>query len=260
MKKWFALGGIFFTSYLVFILATLPLPWLLTQLTIPNTVQLSHVSGSVWEGEIEQVILSQGANSHQIQQVKTALSFWSLFSLAPKVELRFGDALLTGPEGTMTLVASENQLSFTEVNILLSANDIAQQIDLPLPVVAKGDLRLVLSQFDVALHEKKCLRAKGNVNWTYAGITAMEQSIKLGQLKAKISCSKGGIVLNLDPKNDLGISFSVDISPTGNNRNRNFKLSGEGYLKPGKKFPAQIRPVLPFLGKPDNQGRYLLGF
>ena len=88
MKKWFTLGAIFFTSYFVFVLATLPLPWLVNKVTLPKAIMLNGVSGTVWQGEIAQVVLTNSANSSQIQQVKTALSFWSLFSLTPKIDIR----------------------------------------------------------------------------------------------------------------------------------------------------------------------------
>jgi len=37
-------------------------------------------------------------------------------------------------------------------------------------------------------------------------------------------------------------------------------MSGNGFLKPGAKFPKVLNDVLPFLGKKDNQGRYRLSF
>jgi len=260
MKKWFTLGAIFFTSYIVFILATLPLPWLVNKVTLPNTIMLNGVSGTVWQGEIEQVVFTHSANSSQIQQVKTALSFWSLFSLTPKVELVFGDALLAGPEGKLTLAVSQKQLSLTDVELFIPANDIAQQANLPLPVTAKGEIELHLTQVDFSLTEKKCQQANGEVNWARAGIIAMEQNIKVGKLKAKISCEEGDLVVKIAPKNDLGLSFSAYLAMKGSAQNKKLRVSGQGYLTPGTKFPVQLKSALPFLGNPDNKGRYRLFF
>ena len=88
----------------------------------------------------------------------------------------------------------------------------------------------------------------------------MEQDIKLGKLKATISCEKGSLVVQLAPKNDLGISFSAYIGVKGSAQKRKFNTSGKGYLKPGTKFPVQLKSVLPFLGNPDKEGRYRLAF
>jgi general secretion pathway protein N len=260
MKKWFTLGAIFFTSYIIFILATLPLPWLINKVTLPNTIMLNGVSGTVWQGEIAQVVFTNSTHSSQIQQVKTVLSFWSLFSLTPKVDIAFGDALLAGPEGKLTLAVSQKQLSLTGIELFLPANDIAQQASLPLPVTAKGEIELHLTQVDFSLAEKKCLHANGDANWSRAGIIAMEQNIKLGKLKAKFSCDKGDLVVKIAPENDLGLSFSTYIAMKGNVQNQKLRISGQGYLKPGAKFPAQLKSALPFLGNPDNKGRYRLVF
>jgi|GEM_PF-472819 len=256
MKKWFTLGAVFCTSYLIFILATLPLPWLVNKVTLPKNVMLNGVSGTVWQGEIAQVILTNADNSSQIQQVKTELSFWSLFSFTPKVDMQFGDALLAGPEGKLTLAISQEQLSLTDVELFIPANDIAQQTRLPLPVTAKGELELQLTQIDISLTERKCQQASGNANWARAGIIAMEQNIKLGKLAADITCDKGELVVKIAPGNDLGLSFSAFIKA----RQNSIKVSGKGYLKPAAKFPQQLKSALPFLGNPDNQGRYRLAF
>jgi general secretion pathway protein N len=260
MKKWFTLGAIFFTSYLIFVLATLPLPWLINKVTLPKNITLHGVSGTVWQGEIAQVILSNSAKNTQVEQVTTALSVWSLFSLTPQIDVRFGDAFSAGPEGKMTLAVSQEQLSLTDVELFLSANDIAQQANLPLPVTAKGELELHLTQVDISLSEQKCQQANGNVDWSHAGIIAMEQNIKLGKLQAKVSCEKGDLVVKIEPKNDLGLSFSTYIGIKGGAQKGQLKTSGQGYLTPGSKFPPELKSVLPFLGNVDNQGRYRLMF
>jgi general secretion pathway protein N len=38
------------------------------------------------------------------------------------------------------------------------------------------------------------------------------------------------------------------------------RVSGNGFLKPGAKFPPELINALPFLGRKDNQGRYRLFF
>tara|TARA_B110000467_G_C18256061_1_gene443432 strand:+ start:347 stop:1132 length:786 start_codon:yes stop_codon:yes gene_type:complete len=261
MKKWFTLGAIFLTSYLVFMVATVPLPWLVNQVTLPKGLVLSGVSGTVWQGEIAQASFASNTPnntliSNQIQQIKTELSFWSLFTLMPKVDVVFGNELLAGPEGKLSLAMSAEQISIVDADLFLNANDVAQQVNLPLPVTAKGEVALHLSQLDFSVSERKCQQAEGKINWSRAGIVAMKENIKLGKLSAEIDCEKGELIVNVTPKNDLGLSFSAHINTT----KAKPKLSGKGYLTPGEKFPLQLKSVLPFLGNPDNKGRYRLGF
>lgn len=246
MKKYFAYTGIFLVAYLVFVLATLPAQFVVSKLTLPKNVGIYGVSGTIWQANIEQVVIT----NTQIQKVNSSLSFWSLFTLSPQVDLTFGDAMLPGPEGKLTLTASTSELMLNDVDVLIPANTIAQQIALPLPVTAKGNVEMQLAALAISLGDSmQCTQASGQLNWLRAGVIALEQNIKLGKLAADIGCEQGAIAVNLEPKNDLGLTFSAYIRDKG-------KISGQGHLKPGAKFPEQLKSALPFLGKADNQGRY----
>jgi general secretion pathway protein N len=89
------------------------------------------------------------------------------------------------------------------------------------------------------------------LQWRNAGITAFDKKVEFGTLKAKLTCDKGELVVDINPENDLGLSYRAQLKQGG-------RFSGSGYLTPGTKFPEQLRSALSFLGKPDNQGRYRL--
>lgn len=252
MKKWFTLGVIFLASYLVFIVATLPLALVINNSKLPKNISIQAISGTVWQGEIGQVTVDKNI----IKQVTTKLSFWSLFTLMPKVDISFGSDILAGPQGQLTLAISQSKLNLSDVNIFLSANEIAQQARLPLPITAKGEVELNFSDISIALDTRKCSEAKGKVDWSRAGVIAMEQNIKLGKFSSNITCEKGELVAKIAPKNDIGLSFTAYVSSTGNS----VRVSGNGYIKPGVKFPAKLKSALSFLGNPDAQGRYRLNF
>jgi len=251
MKKWFAFSAIFLTSYLIFLLANAPLTLVTNNLELPRNIEVQGVSGSIWQGEITSAVI----NNNNIEQIKTELSFWSLFSLSPSIKVTFGDAMLAGPEGKFTLELSSDQLAVSEVEVFIAANDIAKQLPLPVPVAAQGNVELILDSIVLTTAEKlSCLQAKGDVTWLRAGAMALEQNIKLGKLNAAISCAEGNLLAMVNPNNDLGLSFDgVFALPSK-------KVSGKGYLKPGAKFPTQLQSALPFLGRADNQGRYQLKF
>ena len=82
---------------------------------------------------------------------------------------------------------------------------------------------------------------------------ALEQNIQLGNFNAKISCEEGALALLLSPENDLGVTLNAYLDQSG-------RVSGNGFLKPGAKFPPALISALPFLGRKDNQGRYRLFF
>lgn len=254
MKNKFAMGGIFLIAYLVFLIATLPTTFVLNQVSLPNniknSIQYSGVSGSIWQTNIAQMAI----NGTRIEKVHADLSFWSLFSLAPKIAITFGDSFSAGPEGKVELVLSQEKASIKDLSLFIKANEVAQQLTLPLPVTAQGDVQLTVVNADIDLkNNNQCISVKGDINWSKAGVEAFDKNIKLDQLNAEIGCENGALTVNISPNNDLGLTFTAYVRQGG-------KVSGNGFLKPGAKFPAELNDALPFLGKKDSQGRYRLGF
>ncbi|OUR61824.1 general secretion pathway protein GspN [Colwellia sp. 39_35_sub15_T18] len=249
MKKKFAIAAIFLLSYLVFLIVTLPSAVVLKQITLPKQIALSGVQGTLWQTRISQLVVGELL----VEQIDVQLSFWSLFTLIPKLNITFGDPLLSGAEGQLVLSISSEEAVVTDLAIFVRANEVAQQLTLPLPLSAQGEVALEISEASFNLQNNQCLTAKGEVNWSKAGVVALEQNIKLGRFSAVISCEDGALALLVSPKNDLGLTFSAYVRQGG-------KISGTGYLQPGAKFPKALNDALPFLGRKDNQGRYRLSF
>lgn len=253
MKNKFAMGGIFIITYLVFLIATLPTAFVLTQVSLPNnikrSVQFSGVTGSIWQTDIAQMAI----NGTVIEKVHADLSFWSLFSLTPKLTVTFGDSFSAGPEGKASLLLSQSKATINDMALLIKANKIAQQLKLPLPMSAQGDVELTVTNADIDLRKNQCTLVKGDITWSKAGVEAFDKNIKLGQLNADIGCEDGALAVVISPDNDLGLTFNAYVRQGG-------KISGNGFLKPGAKFPAALNDALPFLGNKDSQGRYRLGF
>jgi len=247
MKKW--LSGILFfvVVYLFFVIVNIPAQWAIKQAKLPDNIVLQGVKGTVWNTDIDSVIV----NGYDINQVNSKVSVWSLLALNPSIDITFGGALVNGPEGKATLTNLLDNLTVTDATLSVLANDIAKQLVLPVPLTAKKYLDLSLTEF--VMGAPVCAQLNGELSWDNASISALDQKVKLGSLKAELSCEKGQALIKFDPKNDLGLSLSVNVqSPE--------RVSGNGYLKPGKKFPSALREVLPFLGNPDAKGRYKLSF
>ncbi len=248
MKKKFAIGVMFLITYLGFLVATLPATVVFNQFEMPKDLLVSGVSGSIWHANIEQVVVDKMV----LKKIQTKLSFWSLMTLAPMLPVTFGDSFLAGPEGKFDITLSQGKIEIENLSLFIKANKIAQQ--LTLPVTAQGDVEIMLSHAAIDIEDKnKCIAANGVVTWSKAGVVALAEKIKLGTLNAKIACEEGALVLVLSSKNDLGLTFSAYVSQGG-------RVSGNGFLKPGAKFPPALSSALPFLGRKDSQGRYRLSF
>ncbi len=253
MKKWLFSFAIFLLSYLVFLVVTMPASFVAAKIKLPAGVNISKVSGTVWNAHIE--TLSIKPASHQqvivIKQIQAQLNLLALLSFNPSVDITFGGRLLDGPRGKLTLNNLFNQISISDTNINFDANEISQRLSLAIEAQALGEIKVHLKQF--SLGKPLCQSAKGKITWQRAAINAFEQTVELGTLNAAIHCEKGVLALKVEPKNTLGLTFTAYIRSST-------QVSGNGYLTPSATLPKAIRDVLPFLGKPDSKGRYLLRF
>jgi general secretion pathway protein N len=250
MKNKFAIVVVFLITYIGFLITTLPTTLVLNHFSLPNKISISGITGSIWNTNIEQVNI-EGTS---IVKAEVKLSFFSLFTLSPKLAITFGDSLLPGPEGSLELVLSSEKAEINDLKLFVKANEVAQQLTLPLPMSAQGDVELRLAHGEIDLiNNNQCIAAQGDIAWSKAGVIAFERNIKLGRFNADIGCENGVLAVILSPKNDLGLTFNAYVRQGG-------KISGNGFLKPGNKFPQALNDALPFLGNKDSQGRYSLSF
>jgi general secretion pathway protein N len=246
MKNWLVIGGIFLSVYLAFVIAAVPAHLALSYVNLPKNMVLNGVKGTIWDMTVDEIVHSKIT----IDNVQASLSFWSFFTLDPSLAVEFGDDFSAGPSGYLSMSGLLNTMVISDAELVVSANTIAQQLPLPVPLVASGDIKLLINTF--ILGQPVCQETQGNITWQTPSISALNKTVKLGRLEAKLSCEQGALALTMDEKNDLGLSFITYVRSNG--------LSGNGHLTPAKKFPDNLKAVLPFLGKPDKQGRYRLGF
>lgn len=245
MKKVISYSLIFLVTYVIFVVATMPAQFVLNQVTVPKTMNVSGVSGSIWQANIKHV----STKTIEVHDIEAKLSVFSLLTLSPSFDITLGDPLKHGPEGYLTLKVSEESLEVSDANINIAVSDILKNARLPIDVKAKGFIELDIETFSAG--KPICQSLKGKAKWAQAKVKAFDQSVTLGTLKADLTCEKGALVLTIDDKNDLGLSYTAYMRKVG-------KFTGDGFLKPGDKFPENVKPALSFIGKPDSQGRYRL--
>lgn len=245
MKKWLLVSVLFVVAYTSFLVATAPASLLLNIVEIPKNVVVQGVSGSVWHTNAEKVYI----DNVTLDKVEAKFDWSSVFAFAPALNVTFGDEVIPGPEGELFISMKAGVLEVTNANALIPANMIARHIQAPVPIIARGNVELTVSQFQQG--KPLCETLTGDVNWQRAKLTALNETIDLGPLKGKLACNKGAIALTVSPENKLGLTYSAFISANG-------RVNGNGYLQPGRDFPPELNNVLPFLGQPDRQGRYRL--
>jgi len=246
MKMKFAIGAIFLSVYLVFVIATIPAKVVLSYVPLPTGISVHGVKGTIWQMDIDELVHPKVT----ISKIEANLSFWSLFTLNPSISVEFGDNFSDGPAGQLTVSNLFENVRVEDADIRISANFIAQQMPLPIPLNASGEVNVNIEKFVVG--KPICQLSQGDIKWPSAAVSALNETVKLGTLAAKLSCEQGALAIIVDEENDLGVSFTAYVRSKG--------VSGNGYLKPARNFPEKLQAVLPFLGKVDQQGRYRLSF
>lgn len=245
MKTTIGLIATFIFVYLIFVVTQVPANIALGWFKLPSNVNVGQVSGSVWNTELSGVEV----NGFAVNNVKTSLSPLSLLTLSPALDATFGGNLSAGPQGVASARLSSNSQTLTDTQVMMAAADIVPYLPVPIPVEAFGQVTLNIEQLEIV--EGKCVQAVGTIAWQGAALIALEQEIELGSFNGSLSCQGDRFALALDTNNRLGLSYTASIDLNG-------RLRGNGYIQPGANFPAQLREALPFIGRPDNQGRYQL--
>lgn len=247
MSKWFKISAAFIGVYLLCLLILMPANIVLQWVSLPSKLQLGAVSGSIWHSQISMAKYEKFA----VNNINIELSAFSLLLLDPQIDVSFGGALVSGPEGQVTIDGLLTAPRVSNGIMSLRASSVTPYLNLPIPVKAHDFIDIQVDEFIAG--KAICQTLTGTVDWKKASVTVLEQKVNLGKLSTNLSCQQGDAILTIDEKNDLGLSFSATVG-------KGFSTTGNGYLMPNNNTPAAIQQVLPFLGKPDNQGRYRLRF
>lgn len=247
MKKWLAVGAAFLSVYVIFLIAFLPANFIVNKIQLPKNIQIGNVSGSVWQSEIDSLLV----DNLRINNINVQVNWLSLIAFNPTADVEFGGALYRGPEGQLSVSGFLSDLTISNLHLDISANEIAQQLPLPIPAQAKNIVSVVIDNFVIG--QPVCQQLSGRLKWDDAEIVALSEQVPLGTLSATLGCEKGKGQAILNENNALGVSFIAELGANG-------AISGNGYLTPPQSLPKAIKQVLPFLGRQDREGRYRLFF
>ncbi|WP_371375886.1 type II secretion system protein N [Thalassotalea aquiviva] len=243
-KKLTLIVVIFVVAYLGFVIALAPIKNILGFVELPKQVAVVNPKGSLWHGRAESIWVEQV----ELKNVRWTVNLLSLLTFNPSVDIDFGNRSKSQPNGSLTLRGLSSDLTVSDANVSVAANTALSYYPVPFELQADGDLQLNIDKFVVG--QPICSHLAGQLSWPQARVSAMDESVELGPLKADLTCEQGELLVTIDINNNLGLEFNARVAMD--------KISGQGYLTPGAKFPAEVRPLLSFIGRPDNRGRYRL--
>ncbi|WNC68406.1 type II secretion system protein N [Thalassotalea nanhaiensis] len=244
IKKYSAIVAGFIALYLIFLISLAPADKLISQISLPKGVSLQGISGSAFSGKAKSVTI----NNYAVKNVEWSVSIFSLITFNPSVAVNFGDRL-SSISGSMDLSNLGPELLVENAQVIVDANEVATQLNLPIDVNAGGQIKLDI--LEIGMGKPVCGIADGVIQWDNAHVNAMEEDIDLGSLKATLACNKGALAITVDPKNNLGLELTANVLSMK-------RVTADGYLTPGANFPNALKPVLGFIGRKDSKGRYTI--
>ncbi|MBD1576005.1 type II secretion system protein N [Vibrio sp. S11_S32] len=250
-KKWYFI--VFLVVFIWSVIAHIPASWVYNQLAIPanvipRNVKLQGVSGTIWEGSVQQL---------EVERQQFGSLYWDfepshLLMAKVQFKVRFGQnsELKLAGKGDVGVGFSGAYANNFVASVPI--DKLVQQLKLQVPVDLSGRLELSLRHFNYA--QPWCESGDGNLVWTQGQIDSPIGSITPGPVIANLSC-KQQVVDAKGKQNSEQVSsqFSINL-----NKKSQYKLTA--WFKPGAKFPESMGKQLRWLGKPNGEGQYPFTF
>ena len=245
--KWLLLG---LAAYLVFLLASFPATHVIGRLTLPQQIQISDVSGTIWNGQANSVRY----DGLPINDVKWQLSFLPLLWGQLDLDLRAGnvrDTASISVNGPVSLsIADPNKLETQNLTVFVPADLVVNHLPLPFPVQAKGRIKVDIHQLTF---NQQCETLTGKGQWLKAEVPGSRGPIQLGNFEATLGCQEGATLLTISEPNLFGLSAVLRIPA-------DFDFTIDGQFKPDASLPRDVHTAAKFFGEPNAQGYYTINF
>ncbi|NTS75845.1 type II secretion system protein N [Catenovulum sp. SM1970] len=251
MKKsnWIKFGGMGVVLYLVFLIATIPAHLVVSQISVPRTVQLGMVSGTVWDGKFNAVLV----NGILLKNVRWSFSPSALLTGKLGVDFKISNSRRSkhvSAEGFAYLGFSGFATDETKVNI--PAALFKQRFGLSMIDSVTGVIRIDLDHFRP--DQPYCAELDGKVKWKSAELSVMNALYEVGDINLDLKCADGGIVAQV--KGDekyLSMNVEMQVPSPG-------QIEVNGQIKAGEMAAPLLANSLSFLGQANEEGFFPVQF
>jgi general secretion pathway protein N len=245
MKNWKLNITLFVVAYVVFMLAMVPASMVVGSVTLPPTVKLGEVSGSIWNGNISAVQLKNDV----INDVNWQLSPLRLLTGSLSGNVKFGNsrkvAMISGA-GDVSTNFSFDHFSASDFTLNYPAAELVDRLGLPIPADIGGRVVLKLNDYDQG--KPYCETLDGTMVWSKATVK-FGKEFSIGKIDAELGCTKGEVELKITKKNPLGLQITSLIGAKN-------KFTAKGFVKPNGDMPTEVHNMMKLLDQPDSQGRF----
>jgi general secretion pathway protein N len=230
-------------AYIIFLIAKLPAEQLVSRVKLPDHLRIQGISGTIWQGRIEQVSI-QGI---PVRAVKWQLSPWRLLTGKAVLDLQAGNIRNADELSLDGLVSlSRGAVGARDLDIYVPADLLIAQLPLPLPVNARGRFKVALQELN---YTQQCESLDGSGHWLNAEVAGTQGYIVLGNFDADLSCRDQAVLVNIQEPNSFGLSAEATVSPALN-------INVSGRFKPDQSLPQEVHDAARLFGQPDDEGYY----
>lgn len=242
--KW---GSLCLVVYFIFLIVKLPAVHVLSKIPLPQGVNVSGISGTIWHGHAKRAQV----NGLPINDLNWSLSFFPLLLGEMSLDIKAGNIRQVDQiSATGWISFSGQRLQAENILAYVPSNLVISLLPLPIPIQADGRFKVQLNEVD---YETGCRTFSGKGQWLNANFSGATGVIELGNFDADLSCQDGNVVLNVKQPNSFGLTAKATIPA-----NMQFKI--EGRFKPDPNLPKEVHQAAQFFGKTDADGYYPIKF
>lgn len=231
--------------FFVFLLVKIPANQILPRVPLPADISIRGVSGTLWNGHAQQVVVQGLA----INNVKWQLEMLPLLLGKAAVELDAGSA--RNPDQISIegqFVISRSGVKASSATLFAPTPLLMAQVELPIPVDASGRARVNIAELHFE-HATGCKKLAGKGSWLNAAVAGLNGPVQLGNFEATLACDNGPINITTAADNSLNLDATTVIQHNG-------RFSVQGRFKVSEDLPKEVHQAATFFGAADAQGFY----
>lgn len=226
-------------------LSLFPAKVALSLLPLPSNIVFSGVSGTIWDGDIDNLSIGERALDH----IHWRINLWKLFTANLSIELDVGNRGSV-VSGKTNINLSHSGISLTDLRFESPSEFLLGNTRLPFKTEVKGSLNLIVPAF--VQGKPWCERLSGKVFLEDLNVKNQFGNYPLGNIDLELACLNGDIQLSAnEADNKLGLKGKASLLA-------NNKVDIEAGIKQTPTQPKELSQVLRFLGQPNAEGFYPL--
>lgn len=242
-KSWlWALG---LSSYLVFLVCTLPAAVVLRFMPLPKDVVLGAASGTWQQGQVASVQVGPW----QLPALSWQLSLSDFWRGQVGYQLTLGStAQASQPSAVVAGRVGLSSMVLQQADVRVPIRWILPNVTLPMKMDATGDIVVNVTEFSSG--QPYCASLQGTASWQDARFQSPIGWLDLQSIQGALSCQQGNLQLVTAANNALGAALTVDLLAD--------RYQINGTLQPASTLPREVHQAMQFVGPQDSQGRYVM--